>query len=163
MQLLLWQTAGCTYLRKSKDRLYWTENSYAELRKGILLKCSHCHCYVLHSYYVLRMLKWIVLAIICCEKTLSLLYYAPFYVLSNLPWMTNTVCSVTNKQMTSVDQLWKLRLEDHPSWVWFCQRFLPVKRELFLSTVASGTLRTVYCKTCACTMANVYFIVNLPC
>ena len=25
---------------------------------------------------------------------------------------------------------------------WFCQRFLPVKRESFLSTVASGTLRT---------------------
>jgi len=30
----------------------------------------------------------------------------------------------------------------HPSWVWFCQRFLPVKRELFLSTVVSCTLRT---------------------
>ena len=29
-----------------------------------------------------------------------------------------------------------------PSWVWFSQRFLPVKREFFLSTVASGTLRT---------------------
>ena len=32
--------------------------------------------------------------------------------------------------------------DGHPSWVWFCQRFLPVKRESFLSTVATGTLRT---------------------
>ena len=31
--------------------------------------------------------------------------------------------------------------DGHPSWVWFCQRFLPVKRESFLSTVASGMLR----------------------
>jgi len=32
--------------------------------------------------------------------------------------------------------------DGHPSWVWFCQRFLPIKREMFLSTVASGMLRT---------------------
>ena len=32
--------------------------------------------------------------------------------------------------------------DGHPSWVWFCQRFLPVKRESFLSTVASCMLRT---------------------
>ena len=32
--------------------------------------------------------------------------------------------------------------DGHSSWFWFCQRFLPVKRELFLSKVGSGTLRT---------------------
>ena len=31
--------------------------------------------------------------------------------------------------------------DGHPSWVWFCQRFLPVKRESFLSTVASCMFR----------------------
>ena len=30
----------------------------------------------------------------------------------------------------------------HPCWFWFWWRFLPVKRELFLSTVASCMLRT---------------------
>ena len=32
--------------------------------------------------------------------------------------------------------------DGRPSWFWFWWRFLPVKREFFLSTVASCTLRT---------------------
>ena len=56
-----------------------------------------------------------------------------FSLSAGIRWMVFLFCPL-KPQLVKAD--------GHPSWVWFCQRFLPVKRESFLSTVATGTLRT---------------------
>ena len=48
--------------------------------------------------------------------------------------------------------------DGRPSRVWFCPRFLPVKREFFLSTVSSCTLRTGHLNRREVSMLSVGFL-----
>ena len=64
--------------------------------------------------------------------------------LSRYPW-SSVIVFVFPSFLSSELQL--VEVDDHSFWVWFCQKFLLVKREFLLSTVALCMLRMGDCQS----------------
>ena len=99
-----------------------------------------------HSYAAIGLDCWGASSV---TPFLTLISFSPvwflnYYVHVTLLWLLTCV-SLLRCLLSPLFCPLKLQLvgaDGHPSWFWFCQRFLPVKRESFLSTVASCTRRT---------------------